>query len=326
MDTDDLEQFVLSHNTILERVDEYTLYCKYLGFEPLLRTRYSSFVRRKDSNPSFSIFESEKDDVEYFWKDSGINESGDIFKLIKIRFGFETMREVYELVDRDFNLGFTDGKPLDIIVNPKIQFNKLTTTKPKTTIRIKSKPFTLADLAFWNSFGITIEILTHFGVQSVKYLWTTEFGCPFAPMSLCFAYPVLGKYKIYQPLNKKLKFLNDFNEKCLEGFRLLTFTTDTLIVTKSYKDVMVLYSMGYEAVCPRSESVLIPNEYMNYFRSRYKRVVILFDNDMKHNGHLYKEDKVYVPIESGEKDVSDYRRKYGYQATKEMLRTILSLR
>lgn len=310
--------------SILERVDEYSLYCRYLGFEPMLKTKYQSVIRRTgkaDADPSFSLYESKKPDREYFWKDNGVGDAGDIFKLIKLQYGLKDNQEVYRKVDHDFELGFSKGEPPK---EHKIVLNTLTNKAPETRIRIQSKPFTPEDLKFWASFGITPATLQLYKVKSLKYYWMNDFQeVPQAPRHLAFAYEVLGKYKIYQPYMPLFKFRNDYTEKCLEGFAQLTYATDTLVITKSTKDVMVLREFGYDAVSPRSENTPVPEPYLKYFHKKYKKVYVLFDNDMKHRGDLYQEPKIYVPIDSGEKDISDFRRAFGHQLTKDLLNTII---
>lgn len=287
----------------------------------MLKTKYCSFIRTGDSEPSFSMFESKKPDREYFWKDSGIGDSGDIFKLVRLRFGLQSTKEAYLKIDYDFQLGFSKDSPPP---ENKIKLNTLHTTKPDTKIRIASREFTQADLKFWASFGITLQTLMLYKVKSILYYWMNDFQeVPKAPKGLAFAYEVLKQYQLYQPLMPLFKFRNDFTEKCLLGFAQLTYRTDTLIITKSLKDVMVLREFGYDAVSPRSENTPIPDPFMKYLSKRFKKRFVLFDNDMKHRGDWYQEPKIYVPIASGQKDISDYRRAYGYELTKNLLNTII---
>lgn len=316
---DVLLRTTISDMAILERVDEYSLYCYYLGFEPLLRKRYHSFVRRGDDNPSFSLFEVDQPNREYFWKDAGLGEAGDIFKLIRIRFGYKNLQEVYHRIDYDFKLGFCSGEPPEkkiVLADPPPNI--------PSRIRIKSKNFTQEELKFWLNFGISKSTLDRYQVKSVQYYWLNDFQeIPKKPFKMGFAYLVQGKIKLYQPYSKNLKFRNDLTVKCLEGFSQLKYRSDTLIITKSMKDVMLLDQLGYEAVSPRGENILVPRPYMQHFRKHYKKIYILFDNDMKHKGDEYPEPKVYVPLTSGQKDISDFRKAYGEKNTKELLQTII---
>lgn len=317
-----INKHILSDVSILERVDEYTLYCKYLGYEPMLSTKYSSPIRTADEDPSFSIYDSRKQDREFFWKDNGAGEGGDIFKLIKLIYGYTSTKDVYKRVDIDFKLGFTDGvKPPE----GKIIEHVLGSRRPDTKIRIHSKHFTVEDLKYWAQFGITYKTLIIFKVKSVKYYWLHDFqDIPTKPRGLAFAYEILTKYKIYQPFMPMYKFRNDYTEQCLGGFAQLKYVSDTLIITKSEKDVMTLFELGYESVCARSENTLIPEPFLRHFHFKYKRILILFDNDMKHKGDSYQEPKVYIPVDRlGTKDISDYRKMYGEQLTRDLLKTII---
>lgn len=325
MDLEDLyNRVALSDISILERVDEYTLYCFYLGFEPYLRTKYNSPIRSEtnyDSNASFSIFLTKKIDREFFWKDSATGQSGDIFSMIRKMFRYATITETYQKIDFDFKLGFSTKEPPK---GEKIKLYVNNSAKPEAKIRVKSKDFTLEDKKYWLSFGITFPTLEKYKVKSLQYFWMNDFQeVPNAPKGLAFSYQVLDKFKIYQPDTPLFKFRNNYTEQCLEGFAQLTYQTDTCVITKSTKDVMVLREYGYDAVSPRSENTPVPVQFLQYLHKRYKKIYVLFDNDMKHRGDLYQEPKIYVPLSSKEKDISDFRRAYGQQLTKDLLKTII---
>jgi hypothetical protein len=313
----------LSKETILEAVDEYSLYCFYLGFDPELKTRYSSPIRESDPDPSFSMFYNWGEPCEFLWKDSGQGNTGDIFFLIKKMFPQLTSNQsVFEKIDTDFKLGFTKG---EMTVTEKIILKNKPVDKPVTNIRIKSKEFTEEAIAFWESFGVNKHTLHYYDVTQVEYLWTNDYQeVPISPKGLAFAYKELDKFKIYQPYDREFKFRNNYPNRYIEGFFQLKRTTDLLIITKSRKDVMVLFQLGYESVSPKSENTVMPHQYFTHFAQNYKRVVVLFDNDMKHKGDSYPFEKIYVPLDSGEKDVSDYRRTFGEDATRRMLKDILS--
>jgi hypothetical protein len=56
----------------------------------------------------------------------------------------------------------------------------------------------------------------------------------------------------------------------IHGSTGLTYTSDTLIITKSLKDVMVLNELGYEAISPMAENVIISEELINSYKEKYK--------------------------------------------------------
>lgn len=319
----------LDDDSILQRVDEYTLYCFYLGFSPSLRKPYKSPLRDGDSMPSFSIFLTKKSNREYFWKDSGgssqtgiAGDSGDIFKLIRLLYG-DTAKQCFSRINRDFNLGFESDTP------PPTNFEKIVHHDPPKDeepahIRIKRRKFKTHDVQYWAQFGITAKTLLKFRVIPISHFWGKQSQqYPYTADKLAYAYPINGKYKVYQPLSKSRKFRTDYDYKCLEGFDQLEYKSDTLIITKSMKDIMVLWEYGYEAVSPRGESVPIPIEFIRHFRKKYERIILFFDNDGKHKAEDYPFPEIYVPLESHEKDISDFRKRYGHKQTQILLKQLI---
>lgn len=52
-----------------------------------------------------------------------------------------------------------------------------------------------------------------------------------------------------------------------------------VVVTKSMKDVMVLYEYGIPAIAPCSENLFITDSQYERLKKKYKRVILLYDND-----------------------------------------------
>lgn len=316
-----IDDFVLSLSSILTRIDEYGLYCHYLGFDPDIRGTYSSPIREVDDSPSFSFYNAYPDaGVEFLWKDGALDKSGTIVQLVQYMYGL-TYTHALEKIDSDFKLGFTDGT---FATTKRVLTYKKPEKKEEATIAVNSKTqFTEAGLDFWISFHITEETLNLFDVTELygATINSNQVGYK----ELAFAYRIGDKYKIYCPYNSKFKFVNNFPIKLAEGFFQLKKKSDTLIITKSLKDVMVLHELGYEAISPKSETTLLPKQYFKWINTHYKNVRVLFDNDMKHNGDKYPYDKIYIPIDSECKDVSDFIREYGKEETKWMLEKILNL-
>lgn len=313
----------LSEETVLQRVDEYTLYCFYLGFDPLLSRPYSSPLRDGDSMPSFSVFRVHNKDVEFMWKDSGGDgDSGDIFKLIRRLFG-DTMKECYSRINKDFNLGFNSSTPAPT------NYEKIVLKDPPkqsipSSIRVKRREWKKYDLSYWAQFGITLPTLLKYKVAPVSFFWLNDYQqYPINADKLAYVYSIRTKKKIYQPYSKSRKFRNDMDFKLLEGYDQLTFTSDTLIITKAMKDIMLLHELGYEAVAPRGESVPIHENFLKFFRTKYKNIYILFDNDGKHKADIYPFPEIYVPKESHEKDITDFRKRYGHKQTILLLKKLI---
>lgn len=308
--------FILDENSVLERVDEYTLYCHYLEYQPDIKINYSSPLRDDDDTPSFGIYPCKYPDREYFWKDSGGEScSGDIYALVQRLYGYSSRWEAVEKVISDFGLG------AQVEQREKIVKHHPSVVRSNCDIRVWPREFRPADLAFWKPFNISEEMLHFYRTSPIYAYWREPSQtAPIFPTGLSFVYRMESKYQLYFPLQKKeYKFRNDLTEDIIMGREQLQFNQDTLIITKSYKDVMCLRSYGYEAVSPRSENVPMPQWAFPWFKERYKRILVMFDNDMKHKAEWYPFPQIYVPLSSGSKDISDFTRDHSPQAAANLM-------
>jgi hypothetical protein len=257
-------------------------------------------------------------DREYAWKDNGgRGTAGEIFKLVQLLHGYNTVREAWQKVDIDFKLGFGSKEP---------KTNKIVQYQPPldipSHIAIKSKPFGQSELDWWMQRGVDYAQLTRYKVSNVALYWLAKEQCggTTPAYKFCFAYEIMGRYQLYQPLAPKdKKFRNNLTDRDLHGFHQLKFQQDTLIITKARKDVMVLdmlsKEIGAEFVCPRSETTLIAPEYLRYLETKYKKIYTLFDNDGKHKASEYSYTALEIPIDSGTKDPDEFRIKFGRTET-----------
>jgi len=320
-----MEHLLFTSEEILERVDEYTLYCSYLGYEPLIGGKYlsplrSSMGRSEDTDPSFGIYERKygKGTHEFMWKDQGLGVHGDIFDLVRHLCKLSTRREamVQVLIDVGIAKGTTSRPILDIREKKFYGY---------ANIEIKSKTFDSRELNFWDRINIKRPLLDWYCTKAVAIYWLyTEQTWPRYPKGIGFAYQIWDKYQLYFPWEqKRKKFRTDWTDVCVPGFLQLQYNTPLLIITKSMKDVMVLRSLGYEAISPRGENIMLPPECIEYMKRKYQKILVLFDNDGKHKGDEYEFDKVFVPkLWPNDKDVSDFCYNHGAYETSEMLRSI----
>jgi hypothetical protein len=323
-----MEHMIYSSGDILERVDEYTLYCSYLGYEPLIGAKYTSPMRRStdtqtDCDPSFGIFERKYGNGphEYMWKDQGIGLHGDIFDLVMIICKLSTRTEAKHQVLID--AGIMNGTSATRIVDP-VNVRHL----GYSSISIMSRPFSSRDLHYWDRIGVGKELLEWYKIKALRAYWLfDDQKAPRVPKGMAFSYEIFGKYQLYFPYEeKRRKFRTDWTEICVPGYLQLQYNAPLLVITKSMKDVVSLRSFGYEAIAPRGENILLPRECIWKMQQKYRRIVVLFDNDGKHKGDEYPFEKVYVPrLLKGDKDVTDFCCNHGKKETADMLRQIIQL-
>lgn len=313
---------LMSESELLEEVDEYLLYCFYLGFNPEMRVRYKSPARdpdNADENASWSMFtNTSRLDREYAWKDSGTGEFGDIFKLVMLILRCKNKASALEQIKRDFLFGRGVEIARQGVAPPK--------SVDPARIRLKSVPLDLQDLSWWNQrTGADVKVLELFNVRRVKYYWMYEHqNTPSFGNGHVYSYRIGSHYQLYFPeRDRDRRFRNDYTEDHLPGFHQLKYESDTLIITKSMKDIITLYVLGYEAVSPRSENTPIAEKYMTLLKSRYKHIITLFDNDGKHRAWSYDCPSAEIPLETGQKDPSDLYFVFGHDKTKEVIDCII---
>ena len=146
-----------------------------------------------------------------------------------------------------------------------------------------------------------------------------------------YAYKIFDKFKIYRPysLYRKDKWRTNCSTIDVQGFEQLPENGDLLIITKSLKDVMVLYKLGYNAVALQSENDKLNYKIYQNLSERFKRIVILFDNDEPGilNAEIFSErygiPYTFIPISEKIKDISDYIHYHGIDSAKNLMKNLL---
>lgn len=317
--TESLDYLLYDENDILERVDEYSLYCRYLGYVPMIGGKYRSPLRPGDEDPSFGMYirKHGTGSHEYLWKDQALGVHGNIFNLVEYLYRL-TDWQARQQICADFNLGGLQQGFSKII-------NHEPRSLPDIHIEIKSRAFTQRELDYWQRINVTPATLKLYNITAFEAYWLTKYQTvPNFPSGLAFAYRIWDKYQLYFPYAEKVKkFRNDWTEKCVPGFLQLKYTSDTLVVTKAMKDVAMLHSFGYEAIAPRGENILLPEACIKYIQTKYTNIVTLFDNDGKHKAAEYPFRETHIPLDSGEKDPTDFCARYGPTRTAELLAQII---
>jgi hypothetical protein len=321
----------LSDEEILSRITCLDIFSYYIGkdFKP---GRAICSPLRKDKSPSFTIFKHNSG--KYFYKDFSVGDSGDCFTFLTKLYGIKRF-DAYRLVDNDFQLGISTisfTAPTKQYVGKHIK--ELEGFEPSsTTIQIKSRPWNnKEDKTFWSKYGICCNILNKFHVKPAEHVWVNDklivSANRFNPI---YAYDFgEGRIKIYQPYSD-FKWLSNTSVSDLQGMRQLPNKADTLVVTKSLKDVMCLDIWGIPAVAPASESCIIPKEVVDNLYSRFSRIIILYDFDRTGVMYSNKHKKLYdfIPIfftngkfntfDYKSKDFSDFIANNGIRAAAELI-------
>lgn len=274
---DAYNSIVLGPGGILAAVDEYTLYCYYTGIKDLVPGKCYRAPYREDTVPSLTFFNSRSPIYEYMWKDQATNESGDIFALIRKIERLDSSKEVYARINHDFDLGFDTPTP---IRREKLSlYDKPSHSEIKITL--VEQDFTKEGIAFWDQFRIDRSYLDRYSVSQVSYYWSyVGQSYPKTVSNPTFAYRIGKYYQLYSPYNDKAnKFRNDLPESYFCGYLQLPTFGSVLVIDKSFKDVIFCSRLGYNAVCGKSETIMIPHTKMLELRERFSIIYLTLDPD-----------------------------------------------
>jgi len=299
----------VTREDILSKISEYDIFAKYIG-EFRLGNIYNSPLR-EDKVPSFGIFVSHKTG-SLLYKDLANGDCGNVFKFVKQLKNMSTYKETLESIANDLNIS-----GLEIAMDSS-STKKM--TQKETLIAVTRKPLNIKDIEYWNSFGISKETLKTFQVAPIsRYFLNGTVKWNYRDESPMYCYKIFNKFKIYRPLEKGLnKWRGNLGPLDIQGFEQLPESGDLLIITKSLKDVMTLYEMGYNAVSPSSESASIPEIVMRNLARRFKKIIVFYDRDkagVQFARKLVKEYSLsfmFINKKHKTKDVSDLVRNLGY--------------
>jgi 5S rRNA maturation endonuclease (ribonuclease M5) len=299
---------------ILSKVTEYDIYAKYIGQFKVGMIYNSPF--RKDKNPSFGIYYSKRT-KQLLFKDHGTGECGNVIKFVSLFTSKTEYNDILsDIVDK-----------LNITNNTKLVSSKQYIQPTETVIGVVRQEFTDVDINYWKQFNISINTLKKFNVNSIKYyLCNGIVKGTYKRENPMYAYKVYNNFKIYRPLaDKYTKWRNNLTDYDIQGYEQLPQKGDILFITKSMKDVMCLHEMGIPAVSPSSESTFLPKDVLEQLKTRFKRIIILFDRDVagvKRSRKLSREtglEAIFINKKFKAKDVSDAVKANSFEEIKNWL-------
>lgn len=313
---------------ILNLIDEYHIYSHYLGFSVKINKPMTSPFR-KDKNPSWSLFRSKQNEIMY--KDFATGETGNVVKFVQRLFDIR----YHEALNKIWKELISNSKVKQRISRRTIEREL---KEPSKVIGIKRKYFTKTDEDYWSQYGIDRDTLKYFDVIPIESFWVNELQQSFVYTKDCpmYAYKVYNKFKIYRPYAKRRedKWRNNCGPYDVQGWEQLRNDNDLVIITKSMKDVMVLYKLGYNAIAPQSENSAIPKKIVDNLKERFNKIVIFFDNDTpgieaaEKLSVKYQIPYTYLPIDMyllyKVKDISDVVKELGVNVAEKKMKEILN--
>ena len=314
------KEFLLSKN------NEETYMTYYLGV-PVQKGLFKSPLRN-DNHVTCSFFRGKSGNL--YFKDFADGKCLTFEGVVMEKYNC-TYHEALRIIAKDF--GLTSDAPVKkqvIKVQPKFEGDK------QTFIQVEVKDFSEAELKWWGSFGITKDILNKFKIYSCKTVFLN--GTIYAQSAQHS--PIYGYYfgkkenieqwRIYMPKRKEFRFIGNVPTKTIQGYKQLPKTGKVVVITKSMKDCLSMYSFGIPAIAPNSETQFLTDSMLEDLKKRFKYIVVFYDNDLPGIKNMRKIKKnhpelnyFYIPRHYEAKDFSDFYHKYGRTKTLDIIKSYL---
>lgn len=306
----------ITREFLLSKNNEETYMAYYLGI-PVKKGLFKSPLR-SDNHVTCSFFRG-KSGILYF-KDFANGKCLNFENVVMEKYNCN-YHTALKIIARDF--GYIKGGPVKKhAIQPKFEEEK------QTFIQIEAKDYSEAELKWWGSFGITKDILNKFKVYSCSTVFLN--GTIYAQSAQHS--PIYGYYfgkkenieqwRIYMPKRKEFRFIGNVPTKTIQGYKQLAKTGKLVVITKSMKDCLSMYSCGISAIAPNSETQFVSEKVLEDLKKRFKYIVVFFDNDkagitnMKKLKNLHPElNFFFIPKHFNAKDFSDFYALYGRERT-----------
>ena len=319
----------ITKELILSRFSEEQLMEYYLHI-PVKKGLFRSPLRR-DKQPTCSFYRNKSGTL--IFKDFATGQHLNIFDVVQSIFRcdyFESLR----IIANDFGIVRDNAlhkNPGKINLNPiKIKDKEI------SKIQIEVQEFTDSELKWWGKYGISKDILKRFDVYSCKHIFLndqlfaeSQQHCPIFGY-YGKKYQGLELWRCYFPKRTSFRFITNWPSKKIQGYDQLPKKGKLLVITKSMKDSMCLYSCGITACAPNSENLFIPDKVLEDLKNRFENIVVLYDNDRPGLYNMAKIRKehpeltyVFIPKRYGSKDISDFYKDHGRKETLNLIKTFI---
>jgi hypothetical protein len=284
-----------------------------------------SVFNRKDKVPSMIIYcES---DSKYKFKDFSSGIQGDSIELVKHLFNLGDRNAAASKIITDYEehmANNTSFKAPEIIQHDKFK-----------VVDYEIRHWNNLDQRYWMKYHIGSKLLEHYNVAPLSFFTMEKREIDDKLISFKFQKPYVygyfredgSLYKIYMPMVSDKKFIKIQNYT--QGLDQLSYDKKYLLIVSSLKDLMAFIKLGIsniECIAPDSENTMLGESIMSKLKSKYSKIIVLFDNDepgIKAAERYKTKYGINNIILDMSKDLSDSVKDFGIEAVREKLFPLL---
>lgn len=320
----------LSKEAILEKASQEEIMRYYIGVDFTVNKAFRSPLR-KDQVPSFVVYALSNGELRF--KDFN-GAQGSCFDLVMIMYKASFV-EALEIINRDFNLKLNGSSGNTSYQRQYKEYKPNKIEYHKKLLQFKPQLFTEKDKEYWGSYKITSQTLEKYNVFSAKYIFLDKnLILRYSNYNPIYCYKFDNNVKVYRPFANKgeYKWMSNVTKDNIQGYDALDYSRDTLIVTKSLKDVMCLHEMGFSSIAPQAEGNRNQYEAIETIAMSFDNVIILFDNDdtgvkgaNQLDEYLSMSSKVvFIKNISNVKDISDHVKLHGLDISRNLVNNLIN--
>lgn len=309
---------------ILEKTTEANILSYYLGVTEIPTIIHSPL--RKDNNPSFGLYSPNGKRI--YFVDFATKDRGGIFDLL-CQMWKCSYSKVLTRISKDMPKLCSIGTS-NVCQHNSCSVKSTTKCKQGSDLQCKVRDWASYDIEYWESYGISIDWLKYAEVYPISHKIIIKDGKKYVFAADKYAYAYVehkeGKVtlKIYQPFNKSgYKWSSNIDRSVWSLWTKIPKYGTNLIISSSVKDCLnIMCNLRIPSICLQGEGYLPKPHIMEELKSRYKNIIVFFDNDFanpNNPGHNdakklseeYDLKMVEIPKEYESKDPSDLFKKYG---------------
>ena len=321
---------------ILEKTTEANILSFYLGVTEIPCIIHSPL--RKDNRPSFGLYSPNGKRI--YFVDFATKDRGGIFDLLCQMWGC-SYKEVLIRINKDIPKLCSIGIP-DVHKHIPCTVRSTTECKKSTDLQCKVRDWTSYDIEYWESYGISLNWLKYAEVYPISHKIIIKNGNKYVFKADKYAYAYVehkeGKVtlKVYQPFNKDgYKWSSNIDRSVWSLWTKIPKFGNNLIISSSVKDCLnIMCNLGIPAICMQGEGYKPKPQIIEELKSRYKNIILFYDNDYNNPDNPGKKDsmelsleynlkRVEIPVKYESKDPSDLFKKYGRNRYLEIMNEIL---
>ena len=257
---------------------------------------------------------------KYKFKDFSTGAQGDHVDLVAELFNISRVQAINKIID-DFSKNNTGNLEKRVIKREIFKIEDYS-----------MRHWTNYDAKFWQKYHIGSALLKGYNVQPLEsYTFSKSKGTEvrYSKIAKNYIYGYFKEdgslYKIYQPYSATAKFLKV--KAYIQGLEQIDYDKELLFILSSLKDLMAFTLLDFgntTQIAPDSENTTIPERTMTKLKSKFKEVIVVFDNDdagIKSSKKYEQTFNVKSVNISLDKDLADCVKNHGVAKTKHELIT-----